>query len=196
MSKTLYLMRHGETLFNVLGRIQGWCDSPLTDRGIAQAKAARQWFASQEITLTEAHCSTAERAADTLELVCDLPYTREKGLREHGFGRFEGLPENLDVPAPYGDFFVPFGGESDAAALARVAGTIDQLMAEAPDGARVLLVSHAGATGMFLGTHGVAQERAWRMPNCGIAIFSYESGQYQFDSIVDPVRATTKGAEA
>ncbi|WP_410958558.1 histidine phosphatase family protein, partial [Salmonella sp. LS2020043sal] len=28
MTKTLYLMRHGQTLFNVQERIQGWCDSP------------------------------------------------------------------------------------------------------------------------------------------------------------------------
>ena len=29
----LYLMRHGQTLFNTLNRIQGWCDSPLTEKG-------------------------------------------------------------------------------------------------------------------------------------------------------------------
>ena len=28
----LYLMRHGQTLFNTLNRIQGWCDSPLTEK--------------------------------------------------------------------------------------------------------------------------------------------------------------------
>ena len=37
--KTLYLMRHGETMFNAQHRIQGWCDSPLTERGIEQARA-------------------------------------------------------------------------------------------------------------------------------------------------------------
>ena len=44
MAKTLYLMRHGQTLFNVLKKIQGWCDSPLTEEGIRQAKIARKWF--------------------------------------------------------------------------------------------------------------------------------------------------------
>ncbi len=39
MSK-LYLMRHGQTLFNVLHRKQGWCDSPLTELGIEQARGA------------------------------------------------------------------------------------------------------------------------------------------------------------
>lgn len=33
MTKTLYLMRHGQTLFNKRHRIQGWCDAPLTDLG-------------------------------------------------------------------------------------------------------------------------------------------------------------------
>lgn len=40
MSK-LYLMRHGETYFNIWHKIQGWCDSPLTPNRINQAKAAR-----------------------------------------------------------------------------------------------------------------------------------------------------------
>lgn len=31
--KTIYLMRHGETLFNLLGKVQGSCDSPLTKNG-------------------------------------------------------------------------------------------------------------------------------------------------------------------
>lgn len=30
MVKKLYLMRHGQTLFNLQNKIQGWCDSPLT----------------------------------------------------------------------------------------------------------------------------------------------------------------------
>lgn len=42
MTKHLYLMRHGETLFNKRRKIQGWCDSPLTKTGILQAKAAKK----------------------------------------------------------------------------------------------------------------------------------------------------------
>ena len=40
MKKTFYLMRHGKTLFNVRRKIQGACDSPLTEQGIIQAKEA------------------------------------------------------------------------------------------------------------------------------------------------------------
>lgn len=42
--KKIYLMRHGETLFNTMDVNQGQCDSPLTENGIRQAKAAKAWF--------------------------------------------------------------------------------------------------------------------------------------------------------
>ena len=40
VTRKLYVMRHAETLFNLQKKIQGWRDSPLTERGIKQAKAA------------------------------------------------------------------------------------------------------------------------------------------------------------
>ena len=42
--KTIYLMRHGQTLFNVMKLNQGQCDSPLTEAGIEQAKNAGKWY--------------------------------------------------------------------------------------------------------------------------------------------------------
>ena len=42
--KTLYLVRNGQTLFNARHKIQGWCDSPLTQTGIKQAQIARDYF--------------------------------------------------------------------------------------------------------------------------------------------------------
>ncbi|MCF0239373.1 MAG: phospho-N-acetylmuramoyl-pentapeptide-transferase [Streptococcus gallolyticus] len=44
MATKLYLMRHGETLFNTQGRVQGACDSPLTDLGIQQALLAKDYL--------------------------------------------------------------------------------------------------------------------------------------------------------
>ena len=46
--KEFYLMRHGETRFNVHHRLQGVCDAPLTEVGIEQAKKAGQYLAKQE----------------------------------------------------------------------------------------------------------------------------------------------------
>ena len=74
MKKTLYLMRHGQTLFNARKKIQGWCDAPLTELGIKQAKIAGKYFKDNNIVFDHAYSSTSERACDTLELVCDLPH--------------------------------------------------------------------------------------------------------------------------
>ena len=43
---TFYYVRHGGTLFNVLNRMQGWCDSPLTDQGIREAEEAKELLKS------------------------------------------------------------------------------------------------------------------------------------------------------
>ena len=92
----LYLMRHGQTLFNVLKRKQGWCDSPLTELGIEQAHRAGACLAERGVTFDHAYSSTSERAVDTLEVVLgelgcpDMPYERVKGLKEWNFGRIRG----------------------------------------------------------------------------------------------------------
>ncbi|MCQ5201028.1 histidine phosphatase family protein, partial [Faecalibacillus faecis] len=93
MKKILYLMRHGQTLFNLQHKIQGWCDAPLTPLGIKQAQMAKEYFVNNQITLDHAYASTSERASDTLEIFTDMPYTRLKGLKEWNFGAFEGKDE-------------------------------------------------------------------------------------------------------
>lgn len=86
MKKTLYLIRHGQTLFNQRKKIQGFCDAPLTELGIKQAKIAASYFKENNITFDQAYSSTSERASDTLELITDKSYQRLKGLKEWNFG--------------------------------------------------------------------------------------------------------------
>lgn len=50
MLKTLYLMRHGQTMFNLRGKVQGASDSPLTSLGTSQAKQAGQYFNEHNIS--------------------------------------------------------------------------------------------------------------------------------------------------
>ena len=66
MEKVLYLVRHGQTLFNVQHKIQGWCDSPLTDLGIEQAKRVTNYFDSHDICFDHAYSSTSERCRSLL----------------------------------------------------------------------------------------------------------------------------------
>lgn len=84
MTKRLYLMRHGQTLFNEQKKIQGWCDSPLTELGKEQARAARRYFEENGICFDRAYCSTSERCSDTLELITSQPYlyTAERAQRD------------------------------------------------------------------------------------------------------------------
>ena len=110
--KEFYLMRHGQTRFNVQHRLQGVCDAPLTEVGIEQAKKAGQYLAKQETIFDHVFTSTSERASDTLEIVTGrTDYERLKGLRGQDFGSFEGQPEYLTPKAlpdgqGFGDFFV------------------------------------------------------------------------------------------
>lgn len=46
----LYFIRHGETLLNKLGRVQGWCDSPLTEEGCKVAYSLRKSLESLNIS--------------------------------------------------------------------------------------------------------------------------------------------------
>lgn len=153
--KTLYLMRHGQTLFNKLGKVQGACDSPLTAKGIADAKAAGEFLREHDYHFDQCFSSTQERASDTLELVTEQPYQRLKGIKEWDFGLFEGenetlLPKTYYTEKSYDDFFVQFGGESATDFQDRVVKAFTEVMTEIPDGQKVLMVSHGAVMFRFL----------------------------------------------
>ena len=88
-------MRHGETLFNTQKRVQGWCDSPLTENGICQAEQAKQYFAKKGISFDAVYSSAQERATDTAKIVApEYTVTQLKGIKEMNFGSFEAQPEH------------------------------------------------------------------------------------------------------
>ena len=143
---TLYLMRHGQTMFNRQKRIQGWCDSPLTEEGKRQALCVGQYFKAKGIVFDHAYCSTSERCSDTLELVTDMPYTRLKGLKEMFYGELEGESErlNCETPEECVTYYLQFGGESSDTVRDRMMKTLTDVM-EREDHRCVLAVSHGGA---------------------------------------------------
>lgn len=191
MKKTLYMMRHGQTLFNELHRIQGWCDSPLTELGIRQAKGAREYFKKQGIVFDHAYSSPSERACDTLEIVTDnkMPYKRVKGLKEMNFGKFEGQSETLNPPLDvFENFFLDFGGESRSDVRKRLLTANTQIMEE--ENEVVLVASHAGACGHFLsaveGIDRLNEERKKGISNCTIFKYSYENKQFKLEEVIRP----------
>lgn len=191
MTKHLYLMRYGQTRFNAQKRIQGASDSPLTQLGIEQAEAARDYFQEQGLRFNSVYSSTQERAVDTAELVSSrTDIIRLKGLKEMDFGAFEGQQEFLNPPLQkdigYGDYFVTYGGESSLAVRERMGQTIRALLEQEPDGSQILVVSHGGAIAQFY--RGVLENPPQvRMRNCAILRFDYQEGNFDLLSIYDPV---------
>ena len=100
--KEFYLMRHGQTRFNVQHRLQGVCDAPLTEVGIEQAKKAGQYLAKQEPIFDHVFTSTSERASDTLEIVTGrTDYERLKGLKGQDFWSFLRASQSILLLKPY-----------------------------------------------------------------------------------------------
>lgn len=187
MVKTLYLMRHGQTLFNELKKIQGWCDSPLTALGIAQGKVAADYFEMAGITFSKAYASTSERASDTLELVTSIPYKRVKNLREWHFGIFEGEPEYLNPPLPYGDFFVAYGGEGESAFRQRISTELLKIMQEAQGDENILVVSHGAACRQFMLNWEHLSKVTQKEPlkNCCILKFIFREDKFYLEEIIN-----------
>lgn len=185
--KTIYLMRHGETLFNTMDVNQGQCDSPLTANGIHQAEAARGWFQSQGIHFDSVYSSTAERACDTAEIVSGgMPYTRRKDLKEIFLGTKEASPNRENPTYPYGDYFVAFGGEDLDAFTKRIYGAV-KAVAEEASGETVLIVSHGMAIRRFLTcVQPVEKAIAGFIGNCGIVKLWYADGEFQVEDIINP----------
>jgi len=179
MKKRLYLMRHGQTLFNVRRKVQGWCDAPLTELGKKQAEFAKKYFTDNKIIFDSAYSSTAERASDTLEIITDLPYKRLKGLKEWNFGTFEGESEDLNPPLPYKDFFKEYGGEGELELRKRLVDTLTKVMQE-DEGNVIFAVSHGAACVQFA-RHWEANSKIGlvkKFKNCGILKFEFEDNKF------------------
>jgi probable phosphoglycerate mutase len=115
-------IRHGETMWNVDTRIQGHLDIPLNETGRKQAERMALALADEPISAIYASDLTrAWETAQYLGRVQGMEVTREEGLRERGFGDFEGktfaeiealLPDQSMRWRKRDPEFAPAGGES------------------------------------------------------------------------------------
>lgn len=153
----LYLMRHGESLWNVERRLQGqtmWV--PLTETGVTQAEAAAESLAGLGVVAVVS--SDQERAARTARIVAErvgVPLRLTPELREQGLGELEGrslddlvpedTPEGVDITeVRWG------GGESVADVHARLRGFVAALREEFTAEDDVVLVSHGDTLRVLL----------------------------------------------
>lgn len=96
---TLYFIRHGETLLNKLGRVQGRCDSPLTEEGHRSASLLRQSL--ENLNISAVYSSDLPRAYATAEIICQGSHSihKDSRVREWCLGSLEGTParELMDI---------------------------------------------------------------------------------------------------
>ena len=101
---SVLLVRHGETEWNRVNRYQGWCDSPLTERGIAQAEAVGLFLSTFAGTASaELVASPIGRARHTAEIIHarlggNSPLRFDDRLREISLGSWEGL-DRIEIAA-------------------------------------------------------------------------------------------------
>lgn len=91
-----YIVRHGQTMFNLLDRAQGWSDSPLTPLGCTDAARLGEGFRREGVHFAAACSSDSGRAIETAEILLEhcgqqtLPRQQDKRLREWCLGHMEG----------------------------------------------------------------------------------------------------------
>ena len=152
MTNTIYLVRHGQTEWNIKGKTQGHGNSKLTQKGIDQAKALADSISSLPIDYI--YSSDLGRAVETAEIISNkfgLDVIETPALREMGFGKWEGLLIK-EIQEEYKDIYhtwrnqphlaeIP-GGET----LQIIKERTDKFLAELNekyDGKHIVLVTHS-----------------------------------------------------
>ncbi|WP_155287772.1 histidine phosphatase family protein [Lacticaseibacillus zhaodongensis] len=167
---TIYLIRHGQTYINRYDRMQGWSDTPLTDKGIADAKQAGQTLS--DVHFVRAYSSDTMRAQTTAGYILaankwpDTPFSTSPNFREQFYGYFEGdnpsrtwfvigkphgyngwedivARAGLDAAKDMMHAADPFHDAEDAHTYwSRIMRGFKEIRDGNPDGGKVLLVTH------------------------------------------------------
>lgn len=185
MALVLSLVRHGQTEYNATGRLQGWCDSPLTGHGLAGVRVTAAQL--RDRPFVAAYASPLGRTMATAAAILDhhpsTPLSTDPGLRELCFGDYEARPEielltAYDVATVYTEValgtFPGFpGGESADAYLDRVAAAFARIERAHPDG-EVLVVSHGLTLKAYLT---MIDRRPWPpLPNASLSVVEVSDG--------------------
>ena len=173
-------IRHGETAWNVDKRIQGQLDIGLNDVGRWQATQVAQALGDEVVDAI--YASDLLRAWQTAQAIAEVtgcPPHPHVGLRERGFGQFEGRTY-AEIEANWPDMsrqwrqreplWAPPGGESLVTLRERVWTTLSDLAAQ-HIGGQMVVVAHGGVMDMLyrLATgQGLQAPRAWELGNAAI----------------------------
>lgn len=214
MVKTkIYLVRHGKTMFNTIGRAQGWSDTPLTAVGEEGIRELGLGFKDQGLVFKEAFSSDSGRTLQTMEIILrecgqeSIPYTRDKRIREWCFGNFDGdydvdlfnnlLPRifNCDVRELTYPELVEGIKELDTTGWAEtweelstriIAGfrAIGEKI-QTSGGGNAVVVSHGLTIATFLWLIDAHTPRSVMLDNGSVSVLEFEDGHFSIESIGD-----------
>ncbi len=199
----IYLIRHGQTDWNLTWKLQGQTDVPLNDTGVSQAKAAAQRL--KEVPFDAVFASPLERARKTAEMIAEshkVIVETDERLKEIAFGPHEGTtPENdpdkedrrvlFKTPEKY----VPKeGAESYEDLAARCQNFLLDLTKLEKE--CVLVVAHGGlCKGLIREMLGARLSDFWKMPlmeNCEELVVTYDQGKFTLPAVFEAFRGTTE----
>ncbi len=191
----IYLIRHGQTDFNVEHRLQGQMDTDLNEEGRAQAERGAVFLREHGVFVEKVYTSPLRRAVDTAEIMTGIPRSQfifDERLKEIDFGPIEGMVwENVDkkltdyVNDPWNN--PPFRGIEPVPDLLK---RTDEFLRDlaARDGGPVLIATH-GMTLHALLVNMDGRNR-WLEPagNCTVYHSIVEGGHFSV-----PVRISDTG---
>jgi probable phosphoglycerate mutase len=148
----LFLVRHGQTYWNVEQRMQGWKDSPLTDIGINQAEQLSESLKNENFSIIyTSSCNRAVQTANILNRNRNTRLVKDDNLREVNFGSWDGclfsdlensFPEDFNLLKEKPHLFKSTLGESFLIAQNRVLFAINRIILN-HFGKNILIISHA-----------------------------------------------------
>lgn len=186
----VYLVRHGETVWNAERRIQGQSDSPLTEKGEQQAYQVGERV--KHLGITHVIASDLGRTRRTAEIIadaCGCAVTLDPRLRELNMGVLEKRPlDGLTAQEEQWRATLVNGteggripeGESMTEMATRMHAALNACR-ELPVGSRPLLVSHGMALGSLVSTIlglPAYAERRLRLRNCSISRVDYQQSAW------------------
>ena len=192
-AEPIYLLRHGETLWNTMRRIQGHKDSPLTALGERQAAAMGALLVEliAERDTIDIIASPLGRAAQTATIVARRLGLDPGGIRfddrlmEMSWGVYDGHTRP-EIAAKEPDFFrrraadhwrfVPPGGESYAMTAARLRAWLAEQIGHRP----LIAVTHGASARILRGLYaGLSPDEIFAADEPQDAIFRLQHGNVQ-----------------
>jgi len=186
----VYLVRHGETVWNAERRIQGQSDSPLTEKGEQQAWQVGERVKHLGIThIIASDLGRTRRTAEIIADACGCSLTLDARLRELNMGVLEKRPlDGLTAEEEQWRAALVNGteggripeGESMTEMATRMHAALNACL-DLPAGSRPLLVSHGMALGSLVSTIlglPAYAERRLRLRNCSISRVDYQQSAW------------------